>query len=248
MASLSGKTAVVVGASRGLGRGIAEAFGGAGARVVAVAPKSDNLEELGLKHPEFAVEAADATDATIAGKILERSQPDVLALVAGASPLLRPIHHHSWESFSLNFEVDVRLTFRWLREAMLLPLEPGSVVLAMSSAAATHGSPMSGGYAGAKATVRFMAAYADEESQRAGMGIRVIAVLPTLTSATELGHATVVKYAARMGVPEDAFTAQLGTPVTPETAGRDFVTIASNLASKEALAYGLTGDGPTPLD
>jgi hypothetical protein len=93
-----------------------------------------------------------------------------------------------------------------------------------------------------------MAAYADEESQRAGMGIRVIAVLPTLTSATELGHATVVKYAARVGVPEDAFTAQLGTPVTPETAGRDFVTIASSLASREALAYGLTGDGPTPLE
>jgi hypothetical protein len=73
-------------------------------------------------------------------------------------------------------------------------------------------------------------------------------VLPTLTPATELGHATVVKYAARMGVPEDAFTAQLGSPVTPETAGRDFVTIASSLASKEALAYGLTGDGPTPLE
>jgi NAD(P)-dependent dehydrogenase (short-subunit alcohol dehydrogenase family) len=244
---LAAKTAVVVGASRGLGRGVAEAFGAAGSKVVVVAPQSADLDEVGLKHPEFSIEAGDATNATTAGKILERHRPDVLALVAGASPLLRPIHHHSWESFSLNWEVDVRLTFRWLREAMLLPLNPGSVVLAMSSAAATHGSPMSGGYAGAKATIRFMAAYADDEAQRAGMGIRVIAVLPTLTSATELGHATVEKYAARMGVTEDAFTAQLGAPVTPETAGRDFVTIASSLAGEEALAYGLTGDGPSPL-
>jgi NAD(P)-dependent dehydrogenase (short-subunit alcohol dehydrogenase family) len=248
MASLTGKTTVVVGASRGLGRGIAEAFGAAGANVVAVAPKSDELEELGLKHPEFSVEAADATDATIAGKILERSRPQVLALVAGASPLLRPIHHHSWETFSLNFEVDVRLTFRWLREAMLMPLQPGSVVLTMSSAAATHGSPMSGAYAGAKATIRFMSAYADEESQRAGMGIRVIAVLPTLTAATALGHATVVQYAARIGLTEEQFTAQVGAPVTPETAGRDFVAISTSLASKEALAYALTGDGPTALE
>jgi NAD(P)-dependent dehydrogenase (short-subunit alcohol dehydrogenase family) len=38
MTSLTGKTVVVVGASRGLGRGIAKAFGTAGARVVAVAP------------------------------------------------------------------------------------------------------------------------------------------------------------------------------------------------------------------
>jgi NAD(P)-dependent dehydrogenase (short-subunit alcohol dehydrogenase family) len=247
MTDFAGQTAVVVGASRGLGRGVAEAFGAAGARVVAVASRSADLDELALKHPEFAVEPGDATDATMAGKILQRWRPAVLALVAGASPLLRPVHQHSWESFSLNWQVDVRLTFRWLREAMLLPLPAGSVVLAMSSAAAIHGSPLSGAYAGAKATIRFMAAYADEEARRAGLGIRVISVLPTLTAATELGHAAVAAYAARQDVTEDAFTAQLGSPVTPQTAGRDFVTIAASAASEQASAYRLTGDGPSPL-
>ncbi len=246
MTDFAGKTVVVVGASRGLGRGVAEAFGAAGAGVVAVAPSSADLDELALKHPEFAMEPGDATEATLAGKILDRWRPAVLALVAGASPLLRPVHRHSWESFSLNWQVDVRLTFRWLREAMVLPLPAGSVVLAMSSAAAIHGSPLSGAYAGAKATIRFMAAYADDEARRAGLGIRVISILPTLTAATELGHATVAAYAAREGVTEDAFTAQLGSPVTPETAGRDFVTIAS-AASEQASAYRLTGDGPAPL-
>src|SRR5216684_2002490 len=104
MTDFAGKTVVVVGASRGLGRGVAEAFGAAGARVVAVAPRSADLDELALKHPEFAVEAGDATGATLAGKILERWRPAVLALVAGASPLLRPVHQHSWESFSLNWQ------------------------------------------------------------------------------------------------------------------------------------------------
>jgi hypothetical protein len=99
-------------------------------------------------------------DPTVTGQLLDRHQPDILALVAGARPLLRPVHHHTWETFSLNWQVDVRMAFHWVREALLLPLRPGSRVLVMSSGAAVHGSPMSGGYAGAKATLRFLAAYA----------------------------------------------------------------------------------------
>jgi hypothetical protein len=50
--------------------------------------------------------------------------------------------------------------FHWTREALLVPLDPGSVVVAFSSGAALQGSPLSGGYAGAKATIRFVSAYA----------------------------------------------------------------------------------------
>jgi NADP-dependent 3-hydroxy acid dehydrogenase YdfG len=104
---------------------------------------------------------ADATDPTLAGGVIDSRDPDILAVVAGAAPLLHPIHHHTWETFSLNWNVDVRVTFNWLREALLKPLRPGSRVLLMSSAAVLHGSPTSGGYAGAKAAIKYMAAYAD---------------------------------------------------------------------------------------
>jgi NAD(P)-dependent dehydrogenase (short-subunit alcohol dehydrogenase family) len=247
MAGLAGKTTAVVGASQGLGRGIACAFGEAGARVVAIAPPSRSLDQLAGSHPDFAIEAVDATDATASGRIIERHRPDVLALVAGARPLLRPIHHHSWETFSLNWRVDVKLTFIWIREALLLPLAPGSLVIAMSSAAALHGSPMSGGYAGAKATVRFMASYANDEAARAGLDIRVVAVVPTLTGATDLGHETVVAYAKREGVTQEAFLARLGEPVTPQTVGRDFVALAADAGVPAADAYGLTGAGLQPM-
>jgi NAD(P)-dependent dehydrogenase (short-subunit alcohol dehydrogenase family) len=237
------RTTVVVGASRGLGRGIAKAFHTAGYRVVAVAPASEALDSLAAAHPDIEIQATDATNPNASGRIIEKYRPDVLALIAGARPLLRPIHHHSWETFSLNWQVDVRLTFNWIREALLLPLSPGSLVIAQSSAAAMHGSPMSGGYAGAKAAIRFMAAYANDESGRAGLGIRVVAVVPTLTAATELGHDTVTAYAQRMGVTEAKFLEQLGTPVTPATAGRDFVSLAAGRVEDAADAYTMTGDG-----
>ena len=54
----------------------------------------------------------------------------------------------------------------------------------MSSGAALRGSPLSGGYAGAKATIRFITGYAADESERAGLGIRFVSVLPQLTPAT----------------------------------------------------------------
>ena len=241
MGELDDKKAVVVGASRGLGRGIAESMSRSGASVFAIAREHAGLDELNAACPSVEVAVADAADPNLAGNVIDSHDPDILAVVAGASPLLHPIHHHSWETFSLNWEVDVRLTFNWLREALVKPLRPGSRVLLMSSGAATHGSPMSGGYAGAKATIRFMAAYADDEARRASLGIQVFAVLPRLTPATGLGLATVRDYAAREGVSEEQFRQMLGPPVTPEAAGQAFVSMAADDLDS-TVAYALTGD------
>jgi NAD(P)-dependent dehydrogenase (short-subunit alcohol dehydrogenase family) len=89
MAELSGKKVLVVGASRGLGRGIAQAFSSAGAQVIAVARDGARLAELAGPESGIVAEVADAADPAVAGFLLERYQPDVLALVAGAPPLLR---------------------------------------------------------------------------------------------------------------------------------------------------------------
>ena len=89
--------------------------------------------------------------------------------------------------------------FNWTREALLAPLAPGSTVITLSSGAALRGSPLSGGYAGAKAAIRFLTAYAAEESARAGLGIRFVSLLPQLTPATALGAVFATAYAARQG-------------------------------------------------
>jgi NAD(P)-dependent dehydrogenase (short-subunit alcohol dehydrogenase family) len=92
---------------------------------------------------------------------------------------MRPLRHQTWETFSVNWHTDVRIAFHWLREALLTPLRPGSRVIVVSSGAALNpnGSPLSGGYAGAKATQRFITGYAQDEAQR-GSDITFTAVLP----------------------------------------------------------------------
>lgn len=89
----------------------------------------------------FTPVAADATDPVVAGLLLDQHRPRTLVLNAGAAPLTRPIHRHTWQTFSRNWDVDVQHVFNWTREALLLPLEPGSVVIAMSSGAAPTCSP-----------------------------------------------------------------------------------------------------------
>src|SRR5204862_743679 len=131
-------------------------------------------------------------------------------LVAGATPHMRPLQQQTWETFSVNWQTDVRIAFYWLREALLKPLRPGSRVVVFSSGAALNGSPLSGGYAGAKATQRFMTAYAQEEADRAGLGLTFTAVLPRLTPLTDLGRPAVRAYAARGGQSEQEYLRQLG--------------------------------------
>jgi NADP-dependent 3-hydroxy acid dehydrogenase YdfG len=217
---LSGTTALVTGASRGFGRAIAIALSERGAHVVGVARDRARLEELGAQlGGTFTPVAADATDPVIAGQLLDQHRPRTLVLNAGAAPLAWPIHRQSWQTFSRNWDIDVQHVFNWTREALLLPLEPGSVVVAFSSGAAVNGLPLSGGYAGAKATIRFIASYAAAESAQNRLGIRFTSVLPQLTPETDLGAAGVAAYAARQGVDIPAFLDGFGPALTPRPGG-----------------------------
>jgi NAD(P)-dependent dehydrogenase (short-subunit alcohol dehydrogenase family) len=97
---MAGATALVTGASRGFGRGIATALSKAGAQVVGVARDRGPLEELRaeLGEPITAV-SADAADPTVAGQLIDAYDPRILVLNAGATPLMRPSQHHTSETF-----------------------------------------------------------------------------------------------------------------------------------------------------
>jgi 3-oxoacyl-[acyl-carrier protein] reductase len=241
MSNLSDTTTIVVGASRGLGQGIASAFSAAGASVVAVS-RTESARAADAIQPEI----ADAGDPTVAASLLDRYDPEAIILVAGAAPHMRPLQQQTWETFSLNWQTDVRIAFHWLREALLKPLRPGSRVVVFSSGAAlnANGSPLSGGYAGAKATQRFMTAYAQEEATRGGLDITFTAVMPQFAPMTGVGRPAVEAYAVQAGQSVEDFLDQRPFPLlSPEVAGAAVVDLIQTEAAAVAPAYVLNGAG-----
>ncbi|WP_067891089.1 SDR family oxidoreductase [Nocardia vaccinii] len=240
-----GTTAVVTGAGRGFGAAIAAALVSEGHRVVGVARTADALakvqQELGSV---FVPVVADAAAEETARTLIQQYQPTLLVLNAGATPGIGPVHEQTWESFSRNWQVDTQHAFHWIRAALRHPLAPGSLVVAISSGAAVGGSPLSGGYSGAKAMIRFLAGYAAEESRRAELGIGFATVLPQLTPATELGAAGVAAYAGRRGVDPATFAAAFGPLLTPSLVGAEVARLWQDTDSHgEHRVYQLNGHG-----
>jgi NAD(P)-dependent dehydrogenase (short-subunit alcohol dehydrogenase family) len=126
---------------------------------------------------------------------------------------------------------------------LLKPLRPGSRVIVISSGAALQGSPLSGGYAGAKATQRFMTAYAQDEASRAGLDITFTAVLPRITPLTDLGRPAIAAYAARSGQTEQEYLQPFGAPLTPQIAGAALVELLGADGATISPGYLLTGEG-----
>jgi 3-oxoacyl-[acyl-carrier protein] reductase len=247
MSNLSEKSVIVVGASRGIGRGIAVAFADAGANVIAVSRTTTTFPAPGQGASSIHAEVADAAEAAVPARIIDRYEPEVVILVAGAPPHMRPLQEQTWETFSLNWQADVRITFHWLREILLKPLRPGSRVVVISSGAALGGSPLSGGYAGAKSTQRFITVYAQDEARRAGLDITFAAVLPRFSPVTSIGRPAVQAYAARAGQSVEEYLksiVQSGGPlVSPETAGAAMVALVQEDPANVAPAYLLSGNG-----
>jgi NAD(P)-dependent dehydrogenase (short-subunit alcohol dehydrogenase family) len=243
MSDLSGRTTIVVGASRGLGHGIATAFAEAGAPVVAVSRTAAEFPEPANGSGSIRPEIADAGDPTVPATLLDRYEPYTVVLVAGATPHMRPLQHHTWETFSVNWQTDVRIAFHWLREILLTPLPPGGRVIVISSGAALAGSPLSGGYAGAKAAQRFITAYAQDEANRAGLDITFTTIMPRMTPMTELGRSAARAYTARTGQTEEEYLKQMGPLLTPEIAGTTLVELAQADPANVAPGYVLTGAG-----
>ena len=111
-----------------------------------------------------------------------------------------------------------------------------------SSGAAVAGSPLSGGCAEVKEAIRFIAAYAATESERAGLGIKFTAVLPQLTPAADLGAAGVAAFAARQGLDLATALERFGPALTPEQAGTAVLELATD-PNLDHTAYLLTTTG-----
>lgn len=180
---LSGKTAVVTGASSGIGRAIAEAMAEAGANLVLVGRDATRLQETidvvrarGAAAEPVTVElTSDDAPATIVDAALRRfGALNVLVNCAGIFEP-QPFATQPLESFDRQMAVNVRAPFA-LTQAALPHLQPEGAVVNISSIAGYKGFPQSAAYCASKAAVELMTRALG--SELGPLGVRVNCVAP----------------------------------------------------------------------
>ncbi len=247
--NLKDKKVVVTGGSRGLGLGLVEALVARGARVTVVARDGDALTAV-HNRLDVGVISADVTEETEAYRILSEVNPEVLVLNAGAKPPMGRLDQLNWADFSATWETDVKGGLYWLQAALKTPLRSGSRVLVGSSGAAQNGSPLSGGYAGAKRMLWLMAKYANGVSAQNNLGIRFQAIVPQqIIGDTGVGDAGAKAYAGAMGIKREEFLARFGAPMPPREFGEKVVCLLEDPKYADGVVFGLKGDtGITMLE
>jgi len=250
MELLKNRRAVVTGGSRGLGLGLVEALVAEGAEVTVVARDRNELEALKARLGVTIV-PADVTEDGIADRVLSRIRPDILALNAGAVPPMGALTEISWEDFSRTWNVDVKAGLAWMKAALTLPLAPGSRVLVASSGAAIGGSPLSGGYAGAKRMLWTMAKYANGLAGEKQLGIRFQTIVPMqMVAGTGVGEQGASAYASKRGITaREFFAANYPAPFGPADFGRQLVSVLTDPRYHDGMVFGLKGGQDIlPLD
>ena len=246
MADLSGIPVTIVGASRGLGRVLAKTFHHLGAQVLVVARGQAGLDAVARDLPGAAVLACDASAADGPERVFAVQEPRILILCGGAVPLCKPFHELDWDGFSISWNNETRMSFHFLQAALSRPLPPGATVVTITSGAMLQGSPISGGYAGAKKMQAFLTGYAQKEVGRAGLDLKFLSLAPArLMPQTGVGAAGVKGYAAYNGTSEAAFLEEMGPGQTPQQVADALLELIEN--GKPGGNFVVSADGLAAL-
>ncbi|HEY4201565.1 MAG TPA: SDR family oxidoreductase [Devosiaceae bacterium] len=178
----SGKIALITGAGSGIGRSIATAFAGAGARVLLVGRRAEALEETAQIIRDAGGESlamvGDVTDEnTISDLIAQAGQLDIAVNAAGVV-IPGSLDEMDAQSFARIFEVNV--TGLWLsmkHEIRTLKATGGGVIVNIgSNVGARAVRPGMGAYAASKAAVSSLTRTAALEAIE--HGVRINALCP----------------------------------------------------------------------
>ena len=179
-AELAGRTAVVTGASGGIGRAVSRALATAGASVWMVARDAGRLEEA-ARSAGGRVIAADVADHAGAEAVRAAVDGPVDILVNAVGSFdLAPVAETSPEMFSRMVDGNLVAPFLAIRALLPAMLEAGrGHVITIGSVAGRKAFPHNGAYSAAKFGVRGLHAVLDEELR--GTGVRATLVEPAAT-------------------------------------------------------------------
>jgi NADP-dependent 3-hydroxy acid dehydrogenase YdfG len=185
---LAGRSALVTGASRGIGRAVAIALADAGARVWGLARTEDALAELSSVHGIMPV-VADLADDTATWLALDEmtdvlgGAPDIIVNAAGVFGI-ESCATESVKAFDAHLSVNLRGPFIVTRALLPHMLERGSgIVINIGSVAGRKAFPGNAAYSASKYGLRGFHEVLAEELR--GTGVRATLVEPAATD-TEL--------------------------------------------------------------
>lgn len=213
----AGKTAIVTGASRGIGLGIAQRLVADGARVVLTARKQEGLDEAvaALGGPEVAHAVAGKADdpahreETVAAAIETFGGVDFLVNNTGINPVYGPLVELDLGAARKIVEVNCIAALGWVQTVYgQWQREHGGAIVNVASIAGLNPSPPIGFYGASKAMLIHLT---EGLAVELGPSIRVNAVAPAVVKtrfATALYEGREEQVAAayplrRLGVPED---------------------------------------------
>jgi len=228
MFDLSGMTALVTGASGGIGSAIARSLAGQGARLALSGSNAEKLEafraELGGDHVALVCDLADpaAVDALVPRAVEALGQLDILVNNAGVTcdNLAMRMKDEEWEQV---IRINLEAAFR-LARAALKPMMRARFgrIISITSIVGVTGNPGQANYAASKAgLIGLTKALAQEVASR---GITVNAIAPGF-----------IRSAMTDALPDAQKEALLGRiPVGTLGEGSDIAAAAVYLASREA--------------
>lgn len=217
MTKLTGKVAIVTGASKGIGAAIAQLMAAAGAQVVVNFASSKTAAEqvvagivkAGGKAVAFQADVCKVADVKALFTFAKDTYGKIDVLVNNAGIMRnKPIKDFEDDEFTAHFEINVRGVFNALREAATQLADQGKVIN-ISSSTTRMRLPAYGIYSATKAAVEQMSKVFSKEVGR-GISVNVVSPGPTRTelflqgkSQEFIDQLIALNNFGRLGEPED---------------------------------------------